>query len=78
MVLMAIVMNFFILIADRTANVYFTITSDVDAKNRIRSLNEFSEINLNAIRREGMHDDEILNDCQLSGQEFDDEVASAY
>ena len=33
--------------SDRTANVYFT--SDVDAKNRIRSLNEFSKINLNEI-----------------------------
>ena len=60
--------------SDRTANVYFT--SDVDAKNRIRSLNEFSKINLNAIRRAGMHDDRVFNDCQLSDQEFDDEIAS--
>merc|ERR1719440_2627504 len=59
--------------SDRTANVYFT--SDVDAKNRIRSLNEYSKINLNAIRRAGMHDDGVFNDCQLSDQEFDDEVA---
>ena len=44
--------------SDRTANVYFT--SDVDAKNRIRSLNEFSKINLNAIRRAGMHDDTMM------------------
>ena len=40
------------------ANVYFT--SDVDAKNRIRSLNEVSKINLNAIRRAGMHDDGVF------------------
>ena len=33
--------------ADRVANVYFT--SDVDAKSRISSLNEFSKINLNEI-----------------------------
>ena len=56
--------------SDRAANVYFT--SDVDAKNRVRSLNEFSRINLNANRRADMHDD----DCQLSDQEFDDEIAS--
>ena len=46
--------------SDRMANVYFT--SDTDAKNRIRSLNEFSKINLNAMRREGMHDDRVFND----------------
>ena len=54
-----------ILDSDRTANVYFTSTSDIDTKNRIRSLNEFSKINLNAIRREGMHDDGVLNDCYI-------------
>ena len=54
--------------SDRIANVYFT--SDVDAKNRIRSLNEFFKINLNAIRRAGMHDDGVFNDCHLSDQEF--------
>jgi hypothetical protein len=31
---------------------------------------------LNAIRGAGMHDDGVLNDCQLSDQEFDDEIAS--
>ena len=60
--------------SDRTVNVYFT--SDIDAKNRIRSLNEFSKINLNAMRREGMHDDGVFNDCQFSDQEFDDEIVS--
>ena len=52
------------------------VTSDVDAKNRIRSLNEFSKINLNAIRRAGMHDDGVFNDGQFSDHEFDDEIAS--
>ena len=60
--------------SDRVANVYFT--SDVDAKSRISSLNEFSKINLNAIRRAGMHDDGVFNDCQRSDQEYDDETAS--
>ena len=60
--------------SDRTVNVYFTY--DVDAKNRIRSLNEFSKINLNAMRREGMHDDGVYNDCQFSDQELDDEIVS--
>ena len=31
---------------------------------------------MNAIRRAGMHDDGVFNDCQLSDQEFDDEIAS--
>ena len=35
-------------------NVYFT--SDVDAKDRIRSLNEFDMINLNEIRRTTVYD----------------------
>ena len=60
--------------SDRIANVYFT--SDVDAKNRIRSLNEFCKINLNAIRRDGMHDDGVFNDCLINDHEFDDEIAS--
>ena len=59
---------------DRIANVYFT--SDVDAKNRIRSLNEFCKINLNAIRRDGMHDDGVFNDCLINDHDFDDETAS--
>jgi len=33
-------------------------------------------LNLNAIRRAGMHDDGVFNDCQLSDREFDDEIAS--
>ena len=71
---MAIIMNFLILIE---LQIYtLLVTSDVDAKNRIRSFNEFSKINLNAIRRAGMHDDGVFNDCQRSDQEFDDEIAS--
>ena len=46
------------LYSDRMANVHFT--SDIDAENRIRSLNEFFKINLNAIRRERMHDDGVF------------------
>ena len=73
---MATVMNFLILIELQIYIYTLLVTSDVDAKNRIRSLNEFSKINLNAIRRAGMHDDGVFNDCQLSDQEFDDEIAS--
>ena len=58
------------------ANVYFT--SDVDAKSRISSLNEFSNINLNEIRRAGAHDDGGFNESKISDQEFDDEIASTY
>ena len=43
---------------------------------RISSLNEFSKINLNEIRRAGVHDDGVFNECKLSDQEFDDEIAS--
>ena len=55
---MTTVMNFLILIE---LQIYtLLVTSDVDAKNRIRSFNEFSKINLNAIRRAGMHDDMMM------------------
>ena len=57
-----------------TSNVYFT--SDVDAKSRISCLNEFSKINLNEIIRAGAHDGGVFNECKLSDQEFDDEIAS--
>ena len=50
--------------SDRVANVYFT--SDVDAKSRISSLNEFYRINLNDIRRAGAHDDGVFNECKIS------------
>ena len=40
---------------DRIANIYFT--SDVDAKNRVRGLNEYKKINLNEMRRKNMQND---------------------
>ena len=46
--------------SDRFANVYFT--SDVDAKSRINSLNDFYRINLNDVRRAGAHDDGVFNE----------------
>ena len=60
--------------SDRTVNVYFI--SDIDAKDRIWSLNEFSKRNLNEMRGTSMHDDGVFNDCQFIDQEFDDEIAS--
>ena len=48
MLTMVIVINFMTLILIELASVYFI--SDIDSKNIIRSLNEFSEINLNEIR----------------------------
>ena len=40
------------------------------------SLNDFYRINLNEIRRAGVHDDGVFNECKFSDQEFDDEIAS--
>ena len=60
--------------SDRVANVYFT--SDVDAKSRISSLNDFYRINLNDVRRAGAHDDGVFNECKISDQESDDDIAS--
>ena len=60
--------------SDRVANVYFT--SDVDAKSRISGLNEFYRINLNDVRRAGAHDDGVFNECKISDQESDDDIAS--
>ena len=31
---------------------------------------------MNEIRRAGVHDDGVFNECKLSDQEFDDEIAS--
>ena len=60
--------------SDRVANVYFT--SDVDAKSRISGLNEFYRINLNDVRRAGAHDDGVFNECMISDQEADNDIAS--
>ena len=67
---MATIMSFLILVE---LQMY---TSDVDAKSRVSSLNEFSKINLNEIRRAGVHDDGVFNECKISDQEFDDDIAS--
>ena len=40
----------------KIANVYFTSTSDVDARDRVRDLNGIP-INLNEMRRKNMPDD---------------------
>ena len=61
-------------ISDRVANVYFT--SDVDVKSRMSGLNEFYRINLNDVRRAGAHDDGVFNECKISDQESDDDIAS--
>ena len=58
--------------SDRVANVYFT--SDVDAKSRISTLNDFYRIHLNDVRRAGAHDDGVFNECKISDQ--DDDIAS--
>ena len=58
----------------RMANVYFT--SDVDAKGRMRDLNEHDKINGNKIRRTSLYDDEMFNDSQNSEHDFDEEVES--
>ena len=52
------------------------LTLKVKAELVVSSLNEFSKINLNEIRRAGVHEDEVFNECKLSDQEFDDEIAS--
>ena len=53
------------------------LNSDVDAKSRISSLNEFYRINLNDVRRAGAHDDGVFNaECKISDQESDDDIAS--
>ena len=45
-------------------------------KNRISSLNEFYRINLNDVRRAGAHDDGVFNECKISDQKSDDDIAS--
>ena len=36
----------------------------------------FYRINLNDIRRAGAHDDGVFNECKISDQESDDDIAS--
>ena len=33
-------------------------------------------LNLNEIRRAGVHNDGVFNECKISDQEFDDDIAS--
>ena len=52
------------------------LLSDVDARSRISGLNEFYRINLNDVRRAGAHDDGVFNECMISDQEADNDIAS--
>ena len=45
--------------SDKIANIYFT--SNDDAKNRVRGLNEYKKINLNEMRRKNMQNDGFFN-----------------
>ena len=51
---------------------YFT--GDVEAKDRVRGLNEFNKINLNQIRRKNMLDDGFFNISQHSNHDVDNDV----
>ena len=51
---------------------YFT--SDVEAKDKVRGLNEFNKINLNEMRRKNMLDDGFFNICQHSNHDVDNDV----
>ena len=59
---------------DKIANIYFT--SDVDARNRVRDLNENNKINLNEMRRNNMPDDGVFNISQNSNHNVDNDVES--
>ena len=52
--------------SDRITNVYFT--SNVDTKDRDRSLNEYDKINLSEMRRKNMQDGGFFNISQHNGQ----------
>ena len=58
----------------KIANIYFT--SDVDARNRVRDLNEYNKINLNEMRRKNMPDDGVFNISQNSNHNVDNDVES--
>ena len=60
--------------SDKIANIYFT--SDVDARNRVRDLNEYNKINLNEMRRKNVLDDGVFNISQDSNHDFDNDVKS--
>ena len=60
--------------SNKIANIYFT--SDVDARNRVRDLNEYNKINLNEMRRKNMPDDGVFNISQNSNHNVDNDVES--
>ena len=60
--------------SDKIANIYFT--SDVDARNRVRDLNEYNKINLNEIRRENRPDHGVFSISQYSNHNVDNDVES--
>ena len=45
-------------------------------RSRINSLNDFYRISLDDVRRAGAHDDGVFNECKISDQESDDDIAS--
>ena len=53
--------------SDKIANIYFT--GGVDARNRVRDLNENNKINLNEMRRNNMPDDGVFNISQNSNHD---------
>ena len=56
---------------------HFTpLTSGVDARNRVRDLNEYNKINLKEIRRKNMPDDGVFNVSQNSNHDLDNDVES--
>ena len=67
------VMNFLILIELQMYTLLVMLMLKAEA---MSSLNEFYRINLNEIRRAGVHDDGVFNECKISDQEFDDDIAS--
>ena len=60
--------------SDKIANIYFT--SDVDARNGVRDLNEYNKINLSEMRSENMPDDGVFNISQNSNHNVDNDVES--
>ena len=60
--------------SDKIANIHFT--SDVDATNRVRDLNDYSKINFNEMRRKTVLDDGVFNISQNSNHDLDNDVES--
>ena len=60
--------------SDKIANIFFT--SDFDARNRVRDLNEYNKIHLNEMGRKNMPDDGAFNISQNSYHNVDNDVES--